>query len=77
MEGVVGDVIVGVERSKFSRADHVLVPALKWRILGIRLRREINIYLSIDRVMEDVVQSISRYISEGCLQSDHSEMTNL
>jgi len=56
VEGVVGDVIVGVERSKFSRADHVLVPAL-----------------SIDRVMEDVVQSISRYISEGCLQSDHSE----
>ena len=41
VEGVVGDVIVGVERSKFSRADHVLVPALKWRILGIRLRREI------------------------------------
>ena len=33
VEGVVGDVIVGVERSKFSRADHVLVPALKWHVL--------------------------------------------
>ena len=42
-----------------------------------QIEKRDNIYLSIDRVMEDVVQSICRYISEGCLQSDHSEMTSL
>ena len=42
-----------------------------------QLQRETMVYLSIDGIMKDVVQSISSYVCEGGLQSDHSKINNL
>ena len=79
VDGVVGEVVVGVQHPQLFRLEHVLVPGLKHGQLLFSSRFVQNpvlsnvFHLSVIWIMKDIVEDFRLDITEHRLQPNHSK----